>query len=93
MPHHGARLRHFQSEKSVALAVFALGQFEDTLRIASLLLPHPHDLIHKAVGWMLREVGKRDIDVLRDYLEAKIGRCAFAKSIVLPPLFGAESYF
>lgn len=43
-------------------------QFDDTIRIATKLLHHPHDLIHKAVGWMLREVGKRDIDVLRDYL-------------------------
>lgn len=43
-------------------------QFSDTLHISSLLLSHPHDLIHKAVGWMLREVGKRDMDVLRDYL-------------------------
>ena len=43
-------------------------EYEDTLRLATLLLPHPHDLIHKAVGWMLREVGKRDVGVLKDYL-------------------------
>lgn len=44
-------------------------RYDDTLRIASKLLIHPHDLIHKAVGWMLREVGKRDINLLRSYLE------------------------
>lgn len=50
------------------------GEFADTLRIAALLLSHPHDLIHKAVGWMLREVGKRDITVLRGFLEEHAGR-------------------
>ena len=35
------------------------GKFDLTFRIAEKFLNHPHDLIHKATGWMLREVGKR----------------------------------
>lgn len=37
-----------------------LHDFDDTLRMITHLLEHPHDLIHKACGWMLREVGNRD---------------------------------
>ncbi len=54
---------HLWRQRVAVLATFAFiraGQFRDTLRLAELLRDHPHDLIHKAVGWMLREIGKRD---------------------------------
>lgn len=44
--------------------------YDPTIDIATILLHHPHDLIHKAVGWMLREMGKRDEDRLRAFLNA-----------------------
>lgn len=44
------------------------GILEPTFEISALLLYHQHDLIHKAVGWMLREAGKKDFDAEYDFL-------------------------
>ena len=44
------------------------GQLADTFALADILLHHPHDLIHKAVGWLLREAGKRDKAALETWL-------------------------
>jgi 3-methyladenine DNA glycosylase AlkD len=44
------------------------GEFDDTLTISEHLLGDPEELIHKAIGWMLREVGKRDQPLLETFL-------------------------
>jgi 3-methyladenine DNA glycosylase AlkD len=57
------RSNHLWSQRVSIMSTFFFirhGQFDDTFRLAEQLLSHKHDLIHKATGWMLREVGKRD---------------------------------
>lgn len=50
-------------------ALIRANVFEPTLAIAQLLLDDPHDLIHKATGWMLREVGNRSRKTLESFLD------------------------
>jgi 3-methyladenine DNA glycosylase AlkD len=49
-------------------------EFDEILRLAGSLLLDRHDLIHKAVGWMLREMGKRDVTELEKFLQQYAGR-------------------
>lgn len=51
------------------LMLIRAGRFDDTLRISRRYLTHRHQLIHKATGWMLREIGKRDEAVLLQFLD------------------------
>ncbi|MDR1417766.1 MAG: DNA alkylation repair protein [Endomicrobium sp.] len=45
------------------------GKFDETLKVSELFLNHKHDLIHKAAGWMLREVGKQNKKALLSFLD------------------------
>ena len=67
-----ARTNHLWSQRVAMVSTYAFirnNQFADTIKLAKILLNHKHDLIHKAVGWMLRKVGKRDEKVLRGFLD------------------------
>jgi 3-methyladenine DNA glycosylase AlkD len=66
-----ARSANLWERRIAIIATFhfiRLNEFNDTLRIAEILLRDDHDLMHKAVGWMLREVGKRDNTKEADFL-------------------------
>ena len=62
-------------EQRIAIvATFAFirkGELDWTYKIVDTLDKHPHDLIHKACGWMLREAGKKDEQRLKEYLDQK----------------------
>ena len=71
-------LKKLSQEKSVwsrriaILATFALirvGRFNESLALAKKYLADQEDLMHKATGWMLREVGKRDVKTLKVFLD------------------------
>lgn len=50
-------------------AFIAQKDLTDAIKLSTLLLHDPHDLIHKAVGWVLREVGKKDLPTLTQFLD------------------------
>jgi 3-methyladenine DNA glycosylase AlkD len=66
-----ARSESLWARRIAVLATFAFiryNQFGDSLAIGRMLLHDPEDLIHKAAGWMLREVGKREQSVAEEFL-------------------------
>lgn len=67
-----AETGHLWSERVAVVSTMELirnGQFTDIFRLSERFLTHPHDLMHKACGWMLREVGKRDELALEEFLD------------------------
>jgi Predicted DNA alkylation repair enzyme len=67
-----ARSRSLWERRIAILSTFHFienHRFDDTIKIAGLLLSDRHDLIHKAVGWMLREVGKRSLKAEENFLK------------------------
>ena len=66
-----AKSRDLWKKRIAILATFYFikqNDFTDTLQISEILLNDDHDLIHKAAGWMLREVGKRDLQAEEKFL-------------------------
>jgi len=67
-----ARSKHLWEKRIAIISTYSFikrNNFNDTLKISEILLHDEHDLIHKAVGWMLREVGKRDFQIEENFLK------------------------
>jgi 3-methyladenine DNA glycosylase AlkD len=63
---------HLWSQRIAIIATFNFikkQDYQDTLKLSEQLLRHPHDLIHKAVGWMLREIGNRNLETELAFLD------------------------
>ena len=72
-----ARSKHLWERRVSILATFHYikgNEFSETLKIARMLLSDEQDLIHKATGWMLREVGKRDLAAEERFLKTHYGK-------------------
>lgn len=70
--HKLAKSKNMWERRTAVLATFAFirrGEFDDTFRIAKVLLKDKEDLSHKAVGWMLRSIGDKDHDALTAFLD------------------------
>ena len=67
-----ARKGNLWERRIAIVSTFAFirkGEFKDSLNISKILLGDSHNLIHKAIGWMLREIGKRDRKLLERFLK------------------------
>jgi 3-methyladenine DNA glycosylase AlkD len=69
---------HLWTQRIAIIATFYFinnKQFNDTLQLSAILLSHRHDLIHKAIGWTLREAWKKGAEhLVEDFLEQNIGQ-------------------
>jgi 3-methyladenine DNA glycosylase AlkD len=71
------RSKNLWEQRIAIISTFAFirkGDIKWSIKIAKIFLNHEHDLIHKAVGWMLREVGKKDVKALRKFLDVNISK-------------------
>ena len=69
-----ARSKNLWERRIAILSTFTFiraGKFENTFKISDILLDDNHDLIHKAVGWMLREIGKKEISAEEKFLKPR----------------------